>query len=157
MRVGKELFLLLFYNARIAFNHWTPVKFLIDHVFLFGIVLLSGGALVWPALTARGKRASVLEVTQLINRGKALVLDVRDAEAFAAGHLRDAKHLPMAELGQRLGELEKAKHKTIIVICQKGSRAGAAAQTLAKAGFADVVCLDGGLAAWQTQGLPLAK
>ncbi|MET3131805.1 rhodanese-related sulfurtransferase [Oxalobacteraceae bacterium GrIS 1.11] len=133
------------------------MKFIIDHIFLFGIVVISGGALLWPTLTMRGKRASPLEVTQLINRGKTMVLDVRDAAEFATGHLRDAKNIPLAELGKRTGELDKSKNKTVVLICQKGARSASAAAVLAKAGFEDVVSLDGGLAAWQSAGLPIAK
>lgn len=133
------------------------MKFIIDHIFLFGIVILSGGALLWPALTMRGKRASSLEVTQLINRGKSVVVDVRDSAEFAAGHLRDARHIPLAELAQRAGELDKSKSKTVVLVCQKGVRSLSAAKLLEKAGFTDVVSLDGGLDAWKAQGLPLTK
>lgn len=133
------------------------MKFIIDHIFLIGIVVLSGGALLWPALAMRGKRASVLEVTQLINRGKSTIVDVRSAAEFAGGHLPGAKNIPLAELASRVGELDKMKSKSIVVVCQSGARSARAAGVLAKAGFDDVVNLDGGLAAWQTQGLPLAK
>ena len=133
------------------------MKFIIDHIFLFGLVIVSGGALLWPALAMRGKRASALEVTQMINRGKTTILDVRDAAAFANGRLRDAKNIPLAELAKRIGELDKSKSKTIVVVCQNGARSGSAANILGKAGFDDVISLDGGVAAWQTQGLPLAK
>lgn len=150
-------FKLLFYNARIHFNHWNAVKFILDHIFLIAIVVLSGGALLAPLLTQRGKKATPLEVTQLINRGKATIVDVRDAAAFAGGHLPDAKHIPVAELAKRSGELEKFKSKTIVVVCEKGARAPAAASILGKAGFGDVVALEGGQAAWQSQGLPLKK
>jgi rhodanese-related sulfurtransferase len=133
------------------------VNFIIEHIFLVGIVVISGGALLWPALTMRGKRASPLEVTQLINRGKSLVLDVRDTAAFANGHLRDAKNIPLTELVGRVGELDKSKSKTVVLVCQKGVRSPLAAKVLAKAGFEDVVSLDGGVTAWQAAGLPLAK
>jgi rhodanese-related sulfurtransferase len=133
------------------------VKFIIDHIFMFSIVVVSGGALLWPVLTARGKRASALQVTQMINRGKSLVLDVRTVAEFDAGHLRDAKNIPLPELAKRIGELDKLKSKTVILVCQKGTRSATAANVLEKAGFDDVVCLDGGLDAWQTLGLPVAK
>ena len=133
------------------------MKFIIDHIFLIALVIISGGALLWPALTMRGKRASALEVTQLINRGKTVILDVRDAAEFATGHIRDAKNIPLPELAKRLAELEKMKLRTIVVVCQKGVRSATAAKELEKAGFEDVVSLDGGMAAWQTQGLPTAK
>ncbi len=133
------------------------MKFIIDHIFMFSIVVLSGGALLWPVLTARGKRASALQVTQMINRGKSIVLDVRTVAEFEAGHLRDAKNIPLAELAKRVGELGKSKSATVVVVCQKGTRSAPAATMLEKAGFEDVVCLDGGLDAWQTLGLPVAK
>lgn len=133
------------------------MKFFIDNLFILAIVLLSGGALLWPVLTQRGKRASALQVTQLINRGKATIVDVRDAAEFAKGHLPDAKNIPLAELPNRIGELEKAKSKSVIVVCQSGARAATAAGKLEKAGFTDVHNLEGGIAAWQTAGLPIAK
>jgi rhodanese-related sulfurtransferase len=133
------------------------VKFFIDNIFIIAIVVLSGGALLWPVLTQRGKRASAQEVTLLINRGKATIVDVRDATEFAAGHLPEAKNIPLGDLSTRIGELDKFKSKSIVVVCQSGARASSAAAKLAKAGFADVVNLDGGIAAWQKAGLPLAK
>nr|WP_175001282.1 MULTISPECIES: rhodanese-like domain-containing protein [Duganella] len=113
--------------------------------------------MLWPVLTQRGKRASAQEVTLLINRSKATVVDVREATEFAAGHLPDAKNIPLGELSKRIGELDKFKSKSVVLVCQSGARANSAAGVLAKAGFADVVNLDGGIAAWQKAGLPLAK
>lgn len=133
------------------------MKFILDHIFIVAIVLISGGALLWPMLQPRGKRATSFEVTQLINRGKSTILDVRDAAEFAGGHLRDAKNIPLSDLATRMGELEKQKARTIIVVCQRGTRADKAARQLAAAGFTDVVSLDGGQAAWQAAGLPLTK
>jgi rhodanese-related sulfurtransferase len=133
------------------------VKFILDHIILVAVAVLSGGALLWPLVAGRGRKASPFEVTQLINRGKTVVLDVREAAEFAAGHVRDAKHIALGELTQRIGELDKAKDKTVVVVCQSGARASQAVAKLQKAGFADVLSLEGGLAAWQTAGLPVAK
>lgn len=131
------------------------MKFIIDHIFLFAIVIISGGALLWPLLSMRGKRATVLEVTQLINRGKTIIVDVRSAEEFATGHLPDAKNIALPELTKRLGELEKFKTRPIVVVCQKGSRSATAVGLLGKAGFAEATSLEGGLDEWKKQGLPL--
>ncbi|HTN65535.1 MAG TPA: rhodanese-like domain-containing protein [Burkholderiaceae bacterium] len=133
------------------------MKFIIDNLPLFGILLLSGGALAWPHLQRRGSKVSLLQATQMINQGKTLVLDVREPAEFAAGHLRDAKNIPLKELPQRLSELEKAKAKNVIVMCQSGVRSPKAASVLNKAGFTSVFSLNGGLAAWQAQGMPIAK
>jgi rhodanese-related sulfurtransferase len=133
------------------------VKFIIDHIFTVALVLISGGALLWPALQPRGKRASSLQVTQVINRGKATIVDIRTAEEFAKGHLRDAKNIPLADLTARIGELDKSKARSVVVVCQTGARPDKAARQLAAAGFDDVVTLDGGLTAWQAAGLPVTK
>lgn len=133
------------------------MKFFIDNIFIIAVVVLSGGALLWPLLTQRGKRATPQDVTMLINRSKAIIVDVRDAKEFANGSLPDAKNIPLAELDQRIGELDKFKSKSVVVVCQSGARASSAAAKLSKAGFTDVVNLEGGIAAWQKAGLPLAK
>ncbi|KAB8040202.1 rhodanese-like domain-containing protein [Janthinobacterium aquaticum] len=131
------------------------MKFFIDHIFLIAIVLISGGALLWPMLSMRGKRATVLEVTQLINRGKTIIVDVRNPEEFATGHLPDAKNIPLAELSKRMTELEKFKTRTIVVVCQKGSRSASAVALLTKAGYTEATSLEGGIDEWNKQGLPL--
>jgi rhodanese-related sulfurtransferase len=133
------------------------VKFIIDNIFLVAIAAISGFALMLPAFRGGGRRSTPTEVTQLINRGKTTILDVRDAAEYANGHLRDAKHIPLGELSTRIGELGKSKDKTVVVVCQRGSRADRAARQLAAAGFTDVTSLDGGLTAWQSAGLPVAK
>jgi len=133
------------------------VNFLLDNIFVVAIAVISGVALLWPALAPRGKRATPLQVTQMINRGKTTVVDVRSADEFAAGHLRDAKHIPLADLGNRIGELDKSKNRTVVVVCQTGARGDKAARQLQAAGFEDVHCLEGGLAAWTAAGLPVTK
>jgi rhodanese-related sulfurtransferase len=133
------------------------VKFFIDNIWLIALVLISGGALLWPNLQRRGQKVSLLQATQMINQGKTVVVDVREPAQFAAGHLRDAKNIPLKELPNRTGELDKFKSKSVIVICQAGMQSAKAISQLKKAGFNEVVSLNGGLAAWQAQGLPIAK
>nr|WP_307728682.1 MULTISPECIES: rhodanese-like domain-containing protein [Massilia] len=113
--------------------------------------------MLWPALRPAGRRATPLQVTQLINRGKTVVLDVRNADEFSGGHLRDAKNIPLADLANRIGELDKSKNRTIVVVCQAGARSDKAVRQLAAAGFEDVWSLDGGVSAWQAAGLPVTK
>jgi rhodanese-related sulfurtransferase len=133
------------------------VKFFIDNSWLIALVLISGGALLWPNLQRRGQKVSLLQATQMINQGKTIVLDVREPAQFAAGHLRDAKNIPLKELPNRISELDKFKSRSVIVMCQQGMQSARATTQLKKAGFNEVVSLNGGLAAWQAQGLPVAK
>jgi len=133
------------------------VKFIIDNIWLFGLVLVSGGTLLWPVLQRRGEKVSILQATQMLNQGKTIIVDVRDAAEFTAGHVRDAKNIPLKELPQRVAELEKFKSKAVVVMCQEGMRSSKATTQLKKAGFNEVYSLSGGLAAWQAQGLPTVK
>lgn len=133
------------------------MKFFLDNIWLIGLALLSGGALLWPILQRRGAKVSVLQATQLINQGKGVIVDVREPAEFAAGHLRDAKNIPIKELPNRIGELDKFKSKPVIIVCQSGMRSAKAAAQLKKAGFNEACSLDGGIAAWQAQGMPIAK
>ncbi|MDF3035521.1 MAG: rhodanese-like protein [Paucimonas sp.] len=132
------------------------VKFFLDNLWLVALAVLSGGALLWPSLN-RGARVSLLQATQMINQGKTVVLDVRDAAAYAAGHLNDSRNIPLSELPKRVGELDKFKSKSVVVVCESGTRSGRALGLLKKAGFGNVFSLEGGISAWQAQGLPLAK
>lgn len=133
------------------------MKFVIDNIWLIALLLVSGGALLWPALQRRGAKVSALQATQLINQGKTAIVDVREPSAFATGHLRDAKNIPLKELPNRVGELDKFKAKPVIAVCQTGMQSAKAAAQLKKAGFSEVFSLDGGVSAWQAQGLPTTK
>jgi rhodanese-related sulfurtransferase len=136
---------------------WNIVDFILNHIFTVALVVISGAMLLGMSLNGGGKGVSPLQVTQLINRGKTTILDVSTDAEFAAGHLRDAKHIPLKDLPARISELDKSKGKTVVVVCQTGVRSNKAASILQKAGFEDVQCLEGGTAAWQAANLPIAK
>ncbi len=91
----------------------------------------------------------------LINRKDAVVLDVRDKREFDAGHIVDAINIPVTRLASRVKELEKFKQRPIVVACKMGQHSGEACKILASAGFADVVRVRGGIAAWRADQLPL--
>ena len=133
------------------------MKFIIDNILLFALVLISGGMLLWPLLQRRGAKVSILQATQLFNQGKTLLLDVREESEFATGHMRDAKNIPLKQLSTRLAEIDKFKTKTVIVVCATGVRSSKASGLLKSAGYADTYSLDGGMTAWQAQGLPTVK
>lgn len=133
------------------------MKFIIDNILLFALVLISAGMLLWPLLQRRGAKVSILQATQLFNQGKTLLLDVREETEFANGHMRDAKNIPLKQLPGRLAEIDKFKTKTVIVVCASGVRSSTASGLLKSAGFSDTYSLDGGMTAWQAQGLPTVK
>jgi rhodanese-related sulfurtransferase len=134
------------------------VNFILDHLATVAVAVVSGAALLWMSFAPRGRQATPLQATQMLNRAKTTaVVDVRSAEEFAAGHLRDAKNIPLADLATRAKELDKSKLKTVIVVDQGGKHADKAARQLKAAGFDDIYSLEGGIAAWTAAGLPLIK
>ncbi len=96
------------------------------------------------------------QLIQLMNRG-ALVLDVRPADAYAAGHISGARQIPSDQLVEAGETLKRYKGKPVIVYCDGGSVATAAVRQLMTQGFTQVFSLKGGLAAWRAENLPLAK
>jgi rhodanese-related sulfurtransferase len=133
------------------------VKFLINNAIYIGLAVGSGLMLLWPMLRRGAKSVSPSEAVLLINRNQAIVLDVRDDAEFSAGHLQDARHIPLAKLDERLAELQKFREKPVIVHCQSGVRSSKAAATLRKHEFTQVYELDGGVNAWTQAKLPLVK
>jgi len=127
---------------------------------LFGLVMVSGGMLVFPLFT-RGMRVAAevgpTDAVMLINRKDAVVIDVREEGEFSGGHITGARHIPEKQLESRLKELEKFKAKPLIVSCASGRRAAGVVSALRKQGFADVVALRGGIGAWVQAGMPLEK
>lgn len=83
----------------------------------------------------------------------ACVLDVREPEEYARGHVPGAISLPQAELASRLDELPR--DRSLLVICQSGGRSLRAAQFLAQVGYTDVASVAGGTAAWRAAGKPV--
>lgn len=136
-------------------------EFILQNWALVALFLASGVMLAWPELSklAGGGGATVgtLEATRLMNQQNTLVLDIRDAQDFAVGHLPRARHIPVAELEKRVAEIQKFKDKPVIVTCRTGNRAGAGVRVLRKLGFTQVFQLKGGLQAWEAASLPVER
>jgi rhodanese-related sulfurtransferase len=135
------------------------MEFVKDNLAWIGLAVFSGGMLVYQTWAARsgGEAVSPMQATLMINREDATVVDVRDVAEFAQGHIPNSRHIPLGQLEKRLTELEKLKDKPLIINCASGNRSGSACGTLRKHGFARVVNLSGGLAAWDQAGLPVTK
>lgn len=134
------------------------VDFALQNWYLFATALVSGGLLLWPTLIegASGARLSVADAVTLINREKAVLIDVSDAAAYAAGHAAGAKNIPFASL-ETSRELPKNKSLPLVVVCPTGARAPRAVAALKKLGFANAQVLAGGLGAWRAANLPVEK
>lgn len=135
------------------------MKFIQDNIFLIAVAFVSGAMLVWPLMRrgAGGAAVNTLQATMMINKEDALVLDVREPAEFNAGHILNARNIPLGELDKRVGELARWKEKPIVVSCASGSRSGSALGVLRKHGFTRAVNLSGGFAAWRAAGLPVGR
>ena len=130
-----------------------------DNWMLISVALASGGMLMWP-LVAGSMNAGALTASgavQLINREKAVVIDVREADEFATGHIGGAKNVPLAQLEEKLPGLVKNKALPLILVCATGARAGRAVAVAKKLGYEQAQVMGGGLKSWKDATLPVEK
>lgn len=126
---------------------------------LFAVALASGGMLLFPIVTSGGGAAGLnpAEVVQLINREKAVVVDVCSAEEFAAGHVTGAKNVPLGELEAKLAGTVKNKALPVVLVCASGARSKRAVAIAKGLGYENAHSLTGGMGAWRTANLPVEK
>jgi len=136
------------------------VQFISSNILPISIAIFSGIMLLWSLFGNRFrgiKEVNTSAALQLINHKNAVVLDVRESSEYDAGHVLNAKLVPLGKIKERIGELEKYKDKPIVVVCRSGNRSGTACFILGKQGFSQAYNLAGGVLAWQKAGLPLEK
>jgi rhodanese-related sulfurtransferase len=92
----------------------------------------------------------------MINREKAVLIDISDPAEYAAGHPVGAKSVPLEGL-ETSRELPKNKALPVVVVCPTGTRAQRAVAQLKKLGFENATALAGGVAAWRAANLPTEK
>ena len=97
------------------------------------------------------------ELTALVNRDNALVVDLRPIGDFEKGHIPGSKNVQMSQFDPENKQLAAARSLPVVLVCKAGQSSGDAAKRLRKAGFEHVYVLDGGLGAWQQADLPLAR
>jgi rhodanese-related sulfurtransferase len=134
------------------------VKFIIDNWLLIAAALVSGGLLLWPKLRAGNQSGAVsaAEAVTLINRERAVLIDVSEPAEYAAGHVVNAKNVPFGQL-ETSTDLPKNKALPLVVVCPTGARASKAVGILRKLGYENARALAGGLGAWRTANLPTEK
>ncbi len=135
------------------------MDFLIDNWALLLLAISSGAMLMWPALGKRGGASSVTptEAVMLMNREKAVVVDVCEPAEYAAGHVTGAKSVPLAQLEQQLPAVAKNKATPVILVCASGMRSGRAVAVARKLGYEKPYSLAGGMGAWRAASLPVQK
>ncbi|MBE2263144.1 MAG: rhodanese-like domain-containing protein [Burkholderiaceae bacterium] len=135
------------------------MKFLMDNWMLIAVALTSAAMLAWPTLSAGGGARSLTTsaAVQLINREKAVVIDVCEDAEYTAGHVAGARHAPLSQLEQKLPGMVKNKATPVILVCASGARSNRAVAVATKLGYEQAHSLTGGMRAWREANLPIEK
>ena len=135
--------------------------FVSDNLLLFGALLVVLVLLIRAELDHQLNKGLLLSpsaAVRLINNSSdAIIIDTRSTAEFKKGHIKGAKNLPLANFGDKLGELGQQKDCPVLVYCNSGATATKAIRALKNAGFEKVNNLEGGILAWQEAKLPVSK
>jgi len=134
-------------------------EFVVNHYILVSLFVAFLVAIFIVESRRGGARVSSQGLVSLMNQDKAAIVDIRDRKDFAEGHISGAIHLPLSRLKSRANELTKFKDKDmqIVVVDKMGQHSPMAIKQLTAEGFENVVRLNGGIAEWQSDNLPLVK
>ena len=129
----------------------SPSNLIIVAVAVFALIML-----VMPNMNrARAGSVSSGAAIQIVNRQQGVWVDIRTLEQYQAGHIAQARHIPAAEVEQKLATLPK--NKPLIVVCESGRDSAKVAAKLRAQGVAEVHALEGGMRAWSQASLPTTK
>jgi len=134
------------------------LDFLFENIFLVGLIIISGVLLFFPKVLFRDNKVlGSKEVTLLINREPAMLVDVRSEADFRAGHITNAINIPLDQIEVQINKITSNSKKNIIVYCQKGVRSAQAFRLLNKLGLPKLYTIEGGLDAWLKNNLPIIE
>ena len=137
----------------------TYLEFAGNHVLLVSALVVSFFLVIFTELQRKARGVTSIEpqdAVKLIN-ADAVVIDLRSAEAFARGHIVNAKNIPNDELDDGMEKLDRFKSKPIVAVCDTGIASGKIVNALRKAGTDNVYGLRGGINAWTQASLPLVS
>lgn len=96
---------------------------------------------------------NVEEAHQKLDSREAVMIDVRERDEWRAGHVKGARHIPLGDLGARLGEIPRDRE--VLLFCRSGNRSGRATQFLRAQGYSQARNVEGGIIAWTGRGFPV--
>lgn len=131
------------------------LEFTGNHTMLVVALLISFFVLVFSELRrkATGLIAIPANAAVTLINNDALVIDLRSQEAFARGHITNAKNIPLDELDAKKESFDK--NRAIVAVCDAGTSSNKAVAALRVAGFESAYGLKGGMSAWSQAGLPV--
>ena len=135
------------------------LPFLLDknNLFILAVAIVSGVMLAFPALR-KGRGTGIVSATeaiQMVNQRQGVWIDLRPAEQFQAGHIAQARNVPLAQVSQKAASLPK--NKPLLLVCEQGRDSARAIAELRRQGFPEVAALEGGMRAWNQAGLPVTR
>jgi glyoxylase-like metal-dependent hydrolase (beta-lactamase superfamily II) len=121
---------------------------------------MTGGKTVTQLLAEAASKVPFVSLPELKHRleqsgNSMIVLDVREKDAFDAGHVRGAVHLPRGQLELRVNDVLPDPTARIVTVCEFGKISTLAAASLRDLGFLRAAALDGGMKAWREGGFPV--
>lgn len=129
-------------------NHWLLwVALVIILILIFIYELISQ--------KKKAKELSPAAAVDAINNLDAVVIDLRDAEAYRAGHIINSIRASVEDFSQK--KMEKYKNKPLILVCARGLQSSSLATKLREQGYTQPMVLSGGIASWTGANLPLVK
>ncbi len=132
------------------------LQFVSLYWYLFGLLSLLVGLLVFSENRKAGPTIGTQELSTLVNKQDAVIVDVRPVKEFKQGHIINSVNIPVETFTKRQTELEKYKTRPIIVICKFGQHSATPAKALLAEGF-NVLRLRGGITEWTSSQLPTVK
>ncbi|MEX1033354.1 MAG: rhodanese-like domain-containing protein [Cellvibrionaceae bacterium] len=130
--------------------------FISEQFWLVGAFLILLYLFIWNEKRRGGQTLSTHEVTRLMNKEEAILVDVRDPADYKAGHIVNAINIPFNKMNERWEELLPYKEKQIVLADKMGQHAGSVGNTLRGKEF-NVGRLQGGMMEWINQNLPIVK
>lgn len=135
-------------------------EFIANHLFLVSLFIGILCLLLWNLFgtAASGiQEIGPAEMTRMMNREKAVVLDIRDEQEFSNGHILNAMNIPARKLAEQVNDLSKYKDRPLIFACKQGIDSVRAARIAKHAGVEKIYCLKGGVQAWKNANMPLLR
>ena len=134
------------------------MNFILANWMLILVALASGSMLLWPKLTGGGGAGlTPAAAVQLINRERAVVIDVCEPAEYAAGHVGGARNIPLGDLEAKLPGAVKNKATPLVLVCASGMRSSRAVAVARKLGYENAQSLSGGMKSWRDANLPIEK
>ena len=131
--------------------------FLIDYWYFSVPLFFFLFLFAYSEMNKGGKKIEPNELTRLVNKENAILIDLRKKEDYENGHIMTALNYPHQEFDNQMHELDKFKERPIILVCDMGRNSANIGEKLKKAEFKRTFRLNGGMMTWMQENLPVIQ